>query len=82
MQDFCEILTNESGAGSWPITAATYMLMRSDYPAEKNKAIMKFPDWALRHGQRDAELLDYVPVPANVVKQIEAAWKTTLRVEP
>ena len=38
VQDFYEILTNQPGASSWPITAATYMLLRSDYPADKNKA--------------------------------------------
>ena len=54
VQDFYEILTNQPGAQSWPITAATYMLMRADYPADKNKAMLKFLDWALqeRPGRR------------------------------
>ncbi len=30
-KDFYLILTNQPGATSWPITAATYMLMRPDY---------------------------------------------------
>ncbi len=50
VQDFYLILTNQPGAKSWPITAATYMLLRKDYPADKNKAVLKFLDWALEEG--------------------------------
>ena len=82
VQDFYEILTNQPGAQSWPITAATYMLLRSDYPADKNKAILKFLDYALHDGAGDAQSLDYVPFPDAVVKQIEASWATTLHVSP
>jgi phosphate transport system substrate-binding protein len=78
VQDFYEILTNQPGGESWPITAATYMLMRKDYPADKNKEILKFLDWALHDGQADAEKLDYVPFPESVIKQIEASWKAQL----
>jgi phosphate transport system substrate-binding protein len=77
VQDFYLILTNQPGAKSWPITAATYMLMRKDYTAEKNSAVLKFLDWSLRDGQDDAKKLDYVPFPEAVVKQIEASWKTS-----
>jgi phosphate transport system substrate-binding protein len=82
VQDFYEILTNQPGAESWPITAATYMLLRSDTPADKNKAILKFLDFALHDGADDAKKLDYVPFPDAVVKQIEASWATTLKVSP
>ncbi|HUO02679.1 MAG TPA: phosphate ABC transporter substrate-binding protein PstS, partial [Rhizomicrobium sp.] len=82
VQDFYEILTNQPGAKSWPITAATYMLLRDDYPADKNKEVLKFLDWALKNGQADARQLDYVPMPEGVVKQIEASWEKTLHVSP
>ena len=82
VQDFYEILTNQPGAASWPITAATYMLLRADYPADKNKSILKFLDWALKNGEADAKKLDYVPLPDGVVKQIEASWAKTLKVTP
>jgi len=82
VQDFYEILTNQPGAQSWPITAATYMLLRDDYPADKNKSVLKFLDWALKSGQADARQLDYVPMPDAVVKQIEASWNTTLHMTP
>jgi phosphate transport system substrate-binding protein len=82
VKDFYLILTNQPGAASWPITAATYMLMRNDYPADKNKDVLKFLDFALRHGQDDAAKLDYVPFPESVVRQIEASWPMTLKVSP
>jgi phosphate transport system substrate-binding protein len=78
VQNFYLILTDQPGAASWPITAATYMLMRPDYPAAKNGEVLKFLDWALKDGQDDAKKLDYVPLPAGVVKQIEAAWTKQL----
>ncbi len=79
---FYLILTNQPGAQSWPITAATYMLLRNDYPAEKNKAVVQFLSYALREGAADAEALDYVPFPEAVVKQIKASWGQTLHVSP
>ena len=82
VQDFYEILTNQPGAKSWPITAATYMLMRADYPQAKNKSVVKFLDWAMKSGQDDAKKLDYVPMPDNVIKLIEASWGKTLKVQP
>ena len=82
VQDFYEILTNQPGAKSWPITAATYMLLRSDYPEAKNRAVLKFLDWAMKSGQEDSRKLDYVPMPDNVVKQIEASWAQTLKIKP
>jgi phosphate transport system substrate-binding protein len=74
VQDFYLILTNQPGAQSWPITAATYILMRKDYPADKNSEILKFFDWALHDGEADSRKLDYVPFPPAIVKQIETSW--------
>ncbi|HEY2034067.1 MAG TPA: phosphate ABC transporter substrate-binding protein PstS [Rhizomicrobium sp.] len=74
VQDFYLILTDQPGAKSWPITAATYMLMRKDYAADKNTAVLKFLDYALHEGQAASKKLDYVPFPDSVVKQIEASW--------
>lgn len=81
-RDFYLILTDQPGAKSWPIIAATYMLMRKDYPAQKNRAILKFLDWALHDGQADARKLNYVPLPETVVKRIEASWSVNLKAWP
>ena len=77
--DFYLILTNQPGAKSWPIVAATYMLLRHDADPAKNRSVLKFLHWALTSGQPQAEKLQYVPLPASVVSQIEASWKTTLK---
>jgi phosphate transport system substrate-binding protein len=79
VEDFYLILTDQPGEKSWPITAATYMLMRKDAPASENLAVLKFMDWALHHGQGQAEALEYVPLPDTVVGQIEAFWRQTLK---
>jgi phosphate transport system substrate-binding protein len=82
VQDFYLVLTNQHGATSWPITAATFMLMRKDYATDKNKEVLKFLDWALHEGQADSLKLDYVPFPDGVVKQIEASWTNELKAWP
>ena len=74
VQDFYLILTNQPGAKSWPITAATYMLMRKDYAADKNGRVLKFLDYALHDGTAASQKLFYVPFPEAIVKQIEASW--------
>lgn len=82
VQDFYLILTDQPGAKSWPIVAATYMLMRNDYPADKNRMILKFLDYGLHDGAADASKLDYVPFPESVVKQIESSWTQHLHAWP
>lgn len=74
VKDFYLILTDQPGAKSWPITAATYMLLRKDSPVDQNHLALKFLDWALKKGQAQAKALDYVPLPNDVIKQIEAHW--------
>jgi phosphate transport system substrate-binding protein len=74
VQDYYLILTDQPGDKSWPITAATYMLMRKDYPADQNEPVLKFLDWCMKNGQQQASALDYVPMPESVVKQIETSW--------
>jgi phosphate transport system substrate-binding protein len=81
-QDFYLVLTNQPGDASWPITATTWVLLRTDSPKATNETAVKFFDWALKNGQADAEKLDYVPLPDVVVKRIEAAWASDLKVTP
>lgn len=77
---FYEVLTNEPGKNSWPITGATFVLLqkKADKVAE-TKDVMKFFSWSFQNGQGLAEQLDYVPMPGNVVKLIEASWKSDVR---
>lgn len=78
VQNFYLILTDQPGAQSWPITAATYMLLRKDSDPEQNKLALQFLDWAMHKGQDQAKALDYVPLPDNVIKLVEATWAKEL----
>ena len=71
---FYEILTNQPGKNSWPITGATFILLHKvqDKPASA-VAVMKFFDWSLKNGDKMAADLDYVPLPDAVVKLINTS---------
>ena len=75
-----EILTDEPGKNSWPITGASFILMhKTQADAAKGADVMRFFDWALKNGQKMATELDYVPMPAAVVKLIEDAWRKEVK---
>lgn len=77
---FYEILTNEPGKDSWPITGATFILIhKSPEKVENAKEVLKFFDWAYTNGDKMASDLDYVPLPSNVVAMIRDAWKTQVK---
>lgn len=79
-ENFYEVLTNEPGKDSWPITGATFVLMQSNAAnAEEAKRVMEFFDWSFKNGAEAAVKLDYVPMPENVVKMIESNWKTAIK---
>jgi phosphate transport system substrate-binding protein len=74
-KSFYQILTNQPGAQSWPITGATFILMHKvqDKPAQ-GAAVLKFFEWAYKNADKTADDLDYVPMPNAVKAQIEKAW--------
>ncbi len=77
---FYEILTDEAGKDSWPISGATFILMHKvQEKPETGAEVLKFFDWAYDKGGKMAADLDYVPLPENVVKLIRAAWKAQLK---
>jgi len=77
---FYEILTNEPGKATWPITGASFILMHKlqDKPMNATE-VLKFFDWSFSNGALMAKGLDYVPMPDNVIKLIEASWKTNMK---
>jgi phosphate transport system substrate-binding protein len=74
------ILTDQPGEASWPITAATFILMHKDATdkAASQEAI-KFFKWAFAKGDKMAEELDYIPMPDSVVKLIEKTWSADIK---
>jgi phosphate transport system substrate-binding protein len=73
---FFLILANQPGATSWPMTAATFILLQKtqDKPATAKK-VLDFFGWAYANGGTMAKELDYVPMPESVVKLSEESWK-------
>lgn len=74
-KSFYQILTEQPGKDSWPITGATFILMQKvqDKPGQAT-ASLKFFDWAYKSGDKTADDLDYVPMPASVKPFIEKVW--------
>ena len=74
-KSFYQILTNQNGKDAWPITGATFILMHKvqDKPANASAAL-KFFDWAYKNGDKTADDLDYVPMPASVKDTIRKTW--------
>jgi phosphate transport system substrate-binding protein len=74
-KSFYQILTNQPGKDSWPITGATFILMHKvqDKPAAASSSL-KFFDWAYKNGDKTADDLDYVPMPNSVKDAIRKSW--------
>ena len=77
---FGVVLTNQLGDDSWPLTAATFVLMYSE-PSDTtaSRDAIAFFNWAFENGNKSAEELDYIPMPANVVKEIKNTVWTTIK---
>ncbi len=69
-------LLDQAHKNAWPITSATYVLAyEKGSDAAKQKGIVEFFTWSLNNGQKMAEELGFVPLPASVVKMVEAEMK-------
>jgi len=74
------ILANQPGAESWPMTAATFILIPKQPPDPAVAAeALKFFAWAYEKGGKMAEELDYVPMPDKVVAEVEKVWANEIK---
>jgi phosphate transport system substrate-binding protein len=79
-RDFSLVITNAPGADAWPISATNFILMyKQPKDAKRSADALAFFKWALENGQPQAQALDYVPLPAELVQQVEAYWSTEFR---
>ncbi len=77
---FYQLLTGQPGQASWPITGATFILLHNQQTKpETARQVIDFFDWAYHNGGQLAENLDYVPMPTNVVKLVEDAWRQEVK---
>ena len=77
---FGVILANQPGDQSWPITASTWVMVykKPVDPAATGEAL-KFFAWSYTKGQNMAKDLDYVPMPDNVVADVQKMWANEIK---
>jgi phosphate transport system substrate-binding protein len=72
---FYMVLTDQPGEGTWPITGATFILLRkAQGDGAKAKTLLSFFDWCYHHGGETARSLQYVPMPDAVIARVQAEW--------
>ena len=72
-EDLRVSITDASGAGTYPISSYTYILVYKDQKdATKGKALVDFLWWGVHDGEQYAKDLQYAPLPAEIVKRVEA----------
>ena len=70
--DFRVSITDAPGAGAYPISTFTWLLIPSQYgDSSKAKAVKGFLTWAITKGQDQVESLEYAKLPKAVVAQEE-----------
>jgi phosphate transport system substrate-binding protein len=74
------ILANQPGDKSWPMTAATWILLyKKPQDAATTAEALKFFAWSYAKGGKMAEELDYVPMPSKVVTDIQKMWQSEIK---
>ena len=77
---FGVILANQPGVASWPMTAATFILVpKRPTDAAATGEALKFFAWAYAKGDKMADELDYVPMPKNVIAGVEKLWTSEIK---
>jgi phosphate transport system substrate-binding protein len=74
-KSFYQLITDQPGKGTWPISTATFILMHNKQDKPANAAeVLKFFNWAFANGGKAAADLDYVPMPPAVIATIQKSW--------
>lgn len=72
-------LIDRAGPAAWPITGATYVLVRAVAPGRAEAgAVTRFFDWAWRTGDGAALRLGYVPLPEAAKSFLRSQWRTRM----
>lgn len=73
------LLLNNQPGDSWPMTAATFILMHEEQAnADKAREIIKFFEWSYTQNEYAVDL-DYIPMPDVVVEMVADTWKESLQ---
>ncbi|MEA2073135.1 MAG: phosphate ABC transporter substrate-binding protein PstS [Campylobacterota bacterium] len=73
-KDFYAVIADPKGANSYPMVAATFILVPSE-KAATNKNVTKFYNWCYLNGQEIAMGLGFVPLPDSLTTKIRAYWE-------
>ena len=79
-RSFFQVLTDQAGKETWPISGATFILMykSQDKPVSAANSL-KFFDWAYSNGDKMADDLEYVPLPAAVKELVRKSWAASIK---
>ena len=70
-----QMATDLRGAACWPITGASFILVsKSPENAEQTMSVLRFFDWAIRHGEPLASGLEYASLPRSLADQLPGLW--------
>ncbi len=74
------ILADQPGATTWPMTAATFILMyKTPEDPASSRLALEFFSWAYDKGGKMADELDYISMPEGVVKSVKAMWAKDIK---
>jgi phosphate transport system substrate-binding protein len=73
-KEFYIWLTNEPGRQTWPITAATFIILAAE-KKDVNEKVIRFIEWAYKKGDSKAEELMYFPLPDALKEKVALYWK-------
>jgi len=74
--DYRVSIVNAAGKDSYPISSMTWILVYQNQPdAVKGEKLVNFLRWAYKDGEKTAASLDYAPLPAPIVAQLQNRLK-------
>jgi len=77
---FYLILSDQPGEKSWPMTAATFILMfKKPVDVAASNEALKFFAYCYDKGADQAKELDYIPMPDNVVAMVRKMWASDIQ---
>ncbi|MDO9266986.1 MAG: phosphate ABC transporter substrate-binding protein PstS [Sulfurimonas sp.] len=75
---FYSVLALQEGDTSYPIVAATFILLPRE-GGDMNKKVTAFFDYAFKNGDDEAKKLGYIPLPEETKKMIREYWAANLK---
>jgi len=76
--NFYAMLALQPGDTSYPIVAATFILLPTEKP-ETNKQVTAFYDYAFKKGDEAAKKLGYIALPEATKKMIREYWAANIK---